>query len=241
MKLSVFLVFLLALSMSVAAAEDEYEEDDYEEERFIDPDPWVGLNRGTHNLNDFFDRKLVRPVAVGYRKVIPQFARTGVSNVFSNLEDIGDAINNVLQGKVRDGSSDVVRVLVNTTIGIAGFFDPASRMGLVDHEEDFGQTFGKWGVPTGPYFVIPALGPSSVRDGLARILDGSVNPLRYLYPVSHRNTILAFRGVVYRADLLVVDDVVFGDKYIFYRDAYFQRREYLLKDGEVSDPFADDF
>ncbi len=233
MKLVMAFVFGLALSMPVAA-EDE-------EDKFVDPDPWVGLNRGTHNFNDFIDRKLVRPVAVGYRRFIPQFVRNSVSNVFSNLEDVGDAINNVLQGKVGDGASDVVRVLVNTTVGIGGLFDPASRMGLVDHEEDFGQTFGKWGVPNGPYFVIPGLGPSSVRDGLARLLDGSVNPLRYLYPVSHRNMIYALRAVQFRTDLLIVDSVVFGDKYIFYRDAYLQRREYLVKDGEVSDPFADDF
>jgi phospholipid-binding lipoprotein MlaA len=235
MKLLTILIFGLALSMSVAAEEDE------EEEEFKDIDPWVGVNRGTQKFNDFFDRILIRPLAVGYRKVMPQFARNGVNNVFSNLEDIGDAINNVLQGKVKDGSSDVVRFVVNTTVGIGGLFDPASRIGLVDHEEDFGQTFAKWGVPNGPYLVIPALGPSSVRDGFGRLLDGSVNPLRYLYPVAHRNTIYAFRGIVYRADLLVVDDVVFGDKYIFYRDAYFQRREYLVNDGEVADPFADDF
>jgi phospholipid-binding lipoprotein MlaA len=234
MKLLTVLIFGLALSMSVAAEEDE-------EEEFKDIDPWVGVNRGTQKFNDFFDRILIRPIAVGYRKVMPRFARNGVNNVFSNLEDIGDAINNVLQGKVKDGSSDIVRFVVNTTVGIGGLFDPASRIGLVDHDEDFGQTFGKWGVPNGPYFVIPALGPSSVRDGLGRLLDGAVNPLRYVYPVRRRNTLYAFRGIVYRADLLVVDDVVFGDKYIFYRDAYFQRREYLVNDGEVADPFADDF
>ena len=140
-----------------------------------------------------------------------------------------------------DGISDVARVLVNSTIGIGGLLDPATGLGLIDHEEDWGQTFAKWGVPAGRYFVIPGLGPSTVRNTAARFFDGSTNPLRYLYPVRHRNSLYALRALQDRANLLTVDGVVFGDKYIFYRDAYLQRREYLENDGEVIDPFADDF
>lgn len=233
--------YLLSLffSLAVLAISPVLAEEDLDE--FVDTDPWRGLNQKIHNFNDFADVKLVRPVAVGYRKVTPQFFRTSVSNVFNNLDDVGDAVNNVLQGKVGDGLSDVARVLINSTIGIAGLFDPATRMGLVDHEEDWGQTFAVWGIPAGPYFVIPGLGPSTLRNTISRFFDGAVDPVRYLYPVRHRNTIYAFRALQDRTNLLSVDGVVFGDKYIFYRDAYLQRREYLEKDGEVDDPFADDF
>lgn len=211
------------------------------EAELADPDPWVRVNRVTHDINDFADRILIRPVAVVYRKIIPRFARRGVGNAFSNLEDVGNAVNNLLQGKVGDGVNDLLRVLINSTVGIGGFFDPASALGLDEHEEDWGQTFARWGVPAGPYVVIPGLGPASVRDGVARILDGALNPIRYLYPVSHRNLIYAMSTLRDRTDLLAVDAIVFGDRYIFYRDAYLQRREYLVNDGEVSDPFADDF
>jgi phospholipid-binding lipoprotein MlaA len=230
-----FLIVALSIVFSTpVVAEDEFTE-------FVDSDPWRGVNQKVHNFNDFADVELVRPVALGYRRITPGFFRTGVSNVFSNLDDVGDAINNGLQGKVGDGISDVTRVLINSTIGLAGLFDPATPLGLVDHEEDWGQTFAVWGVPAGPYFVIPGLGPSTVRDTASRFFDGAVNPLRYLYPVRHRNTLFALRALQDRTDLLSVDGVVFGDKYIFYRDAYLQRREYLEKDGEVDDPFADDF
>lgn len=211
------------------------------EDEIAGPDPWVQVNRVTHNINDFADRILVRPVAVAYRTVIPRFARRGVGNAFSNLEDVGNAVNNMLQGKVGSGVNDLLRVLINSTIGVGGLFDPASAMGLDQHEEDWGQTFARWGVPGGPYVVIPVLGPASVRDGVARILDSAFNPVRYLYPVSHRNLIYAMSALRDRTDLLRVDTVVFGDRYIFYRDAYLQRRDYLINDGEVADPFADDF
>lgn len=211
------------------------------EDEIAGPDPWVQVNRVTHNINDFADRILVRPVAVAYRKVIPRFARRGIGNAFSNLEDVGNAVNNMLQGKVGSGVNDLLRVLINSTIGVGGLFDPASAMGLDQHEEDWGQTFARWGVPGGPYVVIPVLGPASVRDGVARILDSAFNPVRYLYPVSHRNLIYAMSALRDRTDLLRVDTIVFGDRYIFYRDAYLQRRDYLINDGEVADPFADDF
>ena len=237
MKLIVSSILGIALSLPLSTPAMAQNDED----EFADPDPWVRANRVTHNFNDFADRILVRPIAVAYRKVIPQVARRGVGNVFSNLGDVGNAVNNVLQGKVAGGASDLARVLINSTVGIGGLFDAASRMGLDEHEEDWGQTFAKWGVPTGPYVVIPGFGPGSVRDGVSRILDGALDPVRYLYPVSHRNLTYTLRVVRDRTNLLNVESVVFGDKYIFYRDAYLQRREYLVNDGEVSDPFADDF
>jgi|TARA_B100001964_G_scaffold240350_1_gene309914 phospholipid-binding lipoprotein MlaA len=227
---------VVALILAIAAVLPALAEDDYR-----DPDPWNGINRVTHNVNDFSDRLLVRPVALAYQNLLPRFARNGVNNAYSNLGDVGNAVNNLFQGKPTDGMSDLMRVLINSTIGIGGLLDPASALGLAEHEEDWGQTFAKWGVPTGPYVVIPGLGPGSVRDGLARILDGVFDPVLYIYPVSNRNVTYAMRVIHNRADLLRVEKVVFGDRYIFYRDAYLQRREYLANDGEVSDPFADDF
>ncbi len=131
--------------------------------------------------------------------------------------------------------------MINSTIGVGGLFDPASSMGLTDHAEDFGQTLGVWGVPRGAYVVIPMLGPSTVRDMFGRPVDSRLSPLRYYHPVDHRNTLLGLELINTRANLLSADGVVFGDKYLFYRDAYLQRREFLEKDGKVEDPFDDDF
>ncbi|HIB85563.1 MAG TPA: VacJ family lipoprotein [Chromatiaceae bacterium] len=233
LPLVLLLILGIAPSLPLVAADMDDE--------FADLDPWIRVNRMTHNLNDVGDRILLRPVAVGYRKMFPRFVRRGIGNAFSNLHDVSNAINNMLQGKLNHGVSDLARVLVNSTVGLAGLFDPASSLGMVEHEEDWGQTFAKWGSPTGPYLVIPGLGPGSVRDGLSRILDSVTDPVRYLYPVSDRNVTYAARLVRNRADLLAVESVAFGDKYIFYRGAYLQRREYLVNDGVVSDPFADDF
>lgn len=205
-------------------------------------DPFERGNRKVHAFNDFVDTKLIRPTAQGYKKVLPAPVRYSVGNFFGNLEDVGDSINNALQGKPKQAFSDLGRVLVNSTIGIGGLFDPASQMGLIDHDEDFSQTLSVWGVPRGPYIVIPGLGPSTIRGMFGQLAAGSrTNPLRYYYPVSHRNSLFALSVVNTRADLLSADGVVFGDKYIFYREAYLQRREFLEKDGVVEDPFGDDF
>ena len=205
-------------------------------------DPFEGLNRKTQSLNDFADKNFVRPVASGYTKVVPDPVRFSIGRVYGNLEDVGDAVNNLLQGKPLAFLSDVARVSINTTIGLGGLMDPASDLGLVNHEEDFSQTLATWGVPRGPYVVMPFLGPSGVRDIFGRSLNNRLDPLIYLEPVAHRNATYGARLVHKRADLLGADGVVFGDRYIFFRDAYIQRREYLETDGEIADdPFSDDF
>lgn len=204
-------------------------------------DPYEGVNRKIHNFNDFADRRIIRPVAVGYSKVMPNPAKTVVSNFFGNLIDMGDGVNNLLQGKPKDAANDVARVLVNTTIGIGGLFNPASRMGLADHDEDFSQTLAVWGVPSGPYVVLPFLGPSTVRDVFGRSFDSRLDPLRYYNPVSHRNSLFGFSVIHTRSQFLAADSVVFGDTYIFYRDAYLQRRDFLINDGVIDDPFDDEF
>ena len=204
-------------------------------------DPFEGFNRKTHRFNDFADRNLVKPIARAYRKVLPDPVRYSIGNVYGNLADVGDAVNNLLQGKPGAGFRDILRVSINTTLGLGGLFDPASKLGLEDHNEDFSQTLSTWGVPNGPYVVLPFLGPGTVRNTFARVVDRKLDPLIYLYPVAHRNVIFAMRLLHERSDLLAAESVVFGDRYLFYRDAYLQRREFLEKDGEVEDPFDDDF
>jgi phospholipid-binding lipoprotein MlaA len=204
-------------------------------------DRFETINRKVHGFNDFVDTKLIRPAAKAYTKVLPTPVRYSVRHFFGNLSDVGDMINNALQGKPKQAFSDLGRVLVNTSIGIGGLFDPASRMGFVDHDEDFSQTLAVWGVPRGPYIVIPGVGPSDTRDIFGRLGSNRMDPLRYYYPERHRNTLAGLRLMGVRAKLLAVDDVVFGDKYIFYRDAYLQRREFLERDGQVKDLFGDDF
>ena len=206
-----------------------------------DVDPLESVNRKIHSFNEVLDKNVLRPVARGYDRVLPGPAKRGVNNFFGNLGDVGDLFNNLLQGKLVSGFSDLGRIVINSSIGLGGLFDPASRMGLVDHAEDFGQTMGVWGVPRGAYVVIPMLGPSTVRDLFGRSADTRLDPLRYYYPVSHRNSLYAVDLVNTRANLLSAESVVFGDKYLFYRDAYLQRREFLEKDGKVEDPFDDDF
>lgn len=225
---------LIAVSLPVFAEDDEAWEED-------DRDPWISVNRPIHNFNDGFDRILLRPVAVGYQKVTPRFVRTGVRNFFGNLGDVGDAVNNLLQGKFLDSASDVTRVLLNTTVGVGGLLDPASGVGLTDHQESFGQTLAVWGVPSGPYIVMPGRGPSTVRDGIASYVDTFMQPLRYYHPVDHRNVLLGTDLIQTRESLLAAEGAIFGDRYIFFREAYLQRQEFLINDGEVEDSFGDDF
>jgi phospholipid-binding lipoprotein MlaA len=204
-------------------------------------DPWQPLNQTTHQVNEVLDASVLRRVAVGYKRAVPTVVQQGVGNVIGNMGDVNDAVNNLLQGKIGHFLSDLGRILINSSIGLAGIFDPATVMGMEDHNEDFGQTFARWGIPAGPYVVLPFVGPSTVRDGVGRILDGRLNPLRYVHPVNHRNIGYGVRAVHGRADLLAADRLVFGDRYVFYREAYSQHRDYLIHDGEVDDSFADDF
>lgn len=205
-------------------------------------DPFESLNRRTQGLNDYADEHFMRPVARGYGKVLPEPVRFSIGRVYGNLRDVGDAVNNLLQGKPVAFLGDLARVMVNSTVGLGGLFDPASQIGLRNHDEDFSQTLATWGVPRGPYVVIPFLGPSGLRDVFGRAVNNRQDPLIYLHPVDHRNTTGGMRLVHTRNGLLLVDSVVFGDRYIFFRDAYIQRRQYLENDGEIEeDPFSDDF
>lgn len=200
-------------------------------------DPLEPFNRAMFSFNDKVDEVALKPTAELYMR-LPSFVQTGVSNFFGNLSDVWTAVNNVLQGKVSDGLSDVMRVAVNTTFGIGGLIDFGSEAGLTKHKEDFGQTLGKWGVSPGPFVVLPLLGFSTVRDTAAFPVD-SVGDVwwQVASPVSVRNTGSVLRIVDRRAALLdassFLEDAAL-DRYVFVRDAYMQRRESLVNDGASS-------
>jgi phospholipid-binding lipoprotein MlaA len=199
-------------------------------------DPLEPLNRATYSVNEHLDELLLKPAAIVYRDVLPPIVREGVGNFFSNIGDLPIALNNLLQGKVDQAASDVGRVAVNSTIGILGFVDVASKMGLEKHEEDFGQTLGRWGVGTGPYLVLPFFGPSDFRDGAGRLADYYTDPVTYIYPPHDRNILWGVRILSNRAQLLGASRVLEAaalDPYQFVRDAYLQRRRNLVYDGKA--------
>lgn len=204
-------------------------------------DPWEGFNRKVFVFNDTLDTYLVKPVAKGYLAVTPEPVEVGVSNFFENLGEVGNIVNDVLQWKWGQAANDTGRLLVNTTVGIAGVFDVAQHLGMPRSEgEDFGQTLAAWGVGQGPYVVLPFLGPSSLRDAGGMPVDSFTNPIGYVDHVPTRNTFYATDLLDTRASLVEAEDLISGDKYAFMRDAYLQRREYLILDGDVEDDFGGD-
>jgi phospholipid-binding lipoprotein MlaA len=208
------------------------------------PDPWESVNRSIYTFNDYADRYFLKPIAKGYDWIAPQFLQDGVHNMFDNVGEVGNILNGLLQAKFGHALNDSGRLLINSTVGLVGFFDVAAHWGLEQHEEDFGQTLGYWGVRPGPFIVVPLLGPRSVRDGFGSVADAYSDPITYLFDndIPTRNSVLGLRVVDTRAQLLDAEELVSGDRYIFLRDAYLQRREFLVKDGEVEDSFgADDY
>lgn len=198
-------------------------------------DPLEPLNRAIFGFNETFDQVLLKPVAEGYRAVLPEMVRTGVTNFFSNIEDVWIAANNLLQGKPENALQDVMRVAINTVIGLGGLIDVASDAGLEKHNEDFGQTLGRWGIGSGPYIVLPFLGASTLRDGIALVgVDTAVDPVWNLDHIPTRNTLYSGRAVNNRANALdaarVIEEAAL-DKYRFVRDAHLQRRRSLIYDG----------
>lgn len=197
-------------------------------------DPLEPINRAVHTFNDGLDAVIFKPAAEVYQAVLPSPVRTGVGNVFSNLNDIIVMLNNLLQGKGIAALNDLSRVMFNTTIGLLGVFDVASELGIEKNNEDFGQTLGYWGFGDGPYLVLPVLGPSSLRDAVGRFGDYKTDPVTYIDPSRDRNVVQVARAVVKRADLLAASKVLQTaaiDEYQFLRDAYLQRRLNLIHDG----------
>lgn len=197
-------------------------------------DPIEGFNRAMFAFNEGLDTVLIKPVAQGYDAVLPAPVRTGVTNFFGNIADLFIGVNNLLQGKPDQAFSDLGRVVINSTIGILGLFDVATEAGLEKHEEDFGQTFGRWGAGDGAYVVIPVFGPRTVRDTVGLVLDVATDPVANVSDVPTRNSLTALRLIDTRADLLPADKVIEEaalDKYAYVRDGYLQRRRNLIHDG----------
>ena len=204
-------------------------------------DPFEDLNRDIFIFNEKLDEKLLKPAALTYRKVTPQFARTGVTNFFNNLEEIDTTINQVLQGEIKYAFNDASRFVINSTIGLLGLIDVASKMGLERHEEDFGQTLGVWGFNSGPYIMIPFLGPSNPRDLLSRPISSFLSGTFAMEDNDVKLTLIGIDALETRERLLDAETLIIGDKYIFVKDAYVQSREYEINNGSTeNDEFLDD-
>ena len=204
-------------------------------------DPFEDLNRDIFIFNEKLDEKLLKPAALTYRKVTPQFARTGVTNFFNNLEEIDTTINQVLQGEIKYAFNDAGRFVINTTIGLFGLIDVASKMGLEKHEEDFGQTLGVWGIDSGPYIMIPFLGPGNPRDLLSRPISSFLSGTFAMEDNDVKLSLIGIDALETRERLLDAETLIIGDKYIFVKDAYIQSREYEINNGSTEDDeFLDD-
>ncbi len=198
-------------------------------------DPFEGFNRAMFEFNDTIDKAALKPAANAYQTVVPSFVQTGVGNFFGNLGEVWNAVNNFLQGKIEAGGHDVVRFVANSTLGVLGVFDIASDAGVPKHNEDFGQTLGVWGVPSGPYVVLPFFGASTVRDTVALPADIYGDIWTYKEPLRWRNTGAVVRVIDRRAALLEASNLLEDaalDRYQFVRDAYMQRRQNQVYDGD---------
>jgi phospholipid-binding lipoprotein MlaA len=200
-------------------------------------DPFERWNRGVYKFNDVLDRAVAKPVARTYVRVLPVPVRTGVGNFFSNLNTPTVMINDALQGKFRAAAGDLGRFLLDSTVGVAGLLDPATRIGLDRNDADFGETLGVWGVHAGPFLELPLLGPSDLRDGPARLVDTYTNPTQYIRNTDVKYALWGVNLVKTRASLLPLDPAIQSafDPYAFVRDAYLQHRAYLISDGKVDE------
>jgi len=206
-------------------------------------DPFEEINRTTLKINESLDKAIATPVAKFYQKIMPDLIELGIYNSISNIDDINISLNNILQGKIKDGISDIVRFTINSTLGLGGFIDIATKIGFEKHDEDFGQTLAVWGVPHGPYIMLPMLGPSSLRDTVGMIPDAFLSPSIL---IQHEPTVysLKFLDLIdTRSRYLGLESIIIGDEYLFLKDAYYQNREFDVLDGQVEDDFDnfDDF
>jgi phospholipid-binding lipoprotein MlaA len=198
-------------------------------------DPLEPMNRGLYQVHDVVDTNLIKPIAQAYVDVVPQLVRQGVSNVFNNIDDLISAVNGLLQGKPDKAGDDLGRVMLNTLFGIGGLFDLATDLGIERGGEDFGQTFAVWGLPSGPYLFVPLVGPTTVRDGTGLLVRIGLGPVGYIPDVPLRNSLYGVGAVDLRAQALGAGELVDTaalDRYLFIRNAYLQRRNYLIHDGK---------
>ena len=212
----------------------------------VEYDPWERLNRSVYAVNDVADRAVTKPVARGYTAVLPEPVRQGITNFSRNLLTPLYSVNNFLQGKPREGVGELIRLAVNSTVGIGGIFDVAAMNGVESHPEDFGQTAAVWGVPAGPYVVIPFLGPQTLRDAVLLPLDLQLDPLYHYDDASVRDRLYVLRLINLRANLLPLDDLLedSADPYVTMRESFLQNREFEIYDGNPpsdDDEFFDEF
>ena len=199
-------------------------------------DPLEPFNRGVARFNDNVDEAVLKPVASAYRRTLPSMVRTGVNNFFGNLSDVWNFANSVLQLNLRHSTDNFMRIPVNTVFGLGGLLDVATEAGIDRHPEDFGQTLGRWGVPSGPYVVLPLLGPSTVRDGSALLVDRQGDLLNQVNDIPWRNSMYMLRVVDTRSNFLRASELLGEaalDKYSFMRDAYLQRRRNEIHNGDL--------
>ena len=225
------LVLFVVLSNSIVSNSARAQAESY--------DPWIELNQHIFAVNDYFDQRLVRPIALTYTNITPRAFQVGLGNFFDNLQDVNIAINDFLQMKIQEGLSDSSRVIINSTMGIGGLVDVATNIGLDRNEEDFGQTLGAWGVKTGPYLFLPIFGASNLRDSFGLMVDAVFNPIRFIGDLEARYSLYLMDELDFRSSLLAYDELIIGDRYLFVREAYVQNREYVVRDGEVADEFED--
>lgn len=204
-------------------------------------DPWEGMNRKIYAFNDSLDKHVARPVARTYIRTMPGPARNGIHNAVTNLDEPVTVVNDVLQGKVGQGLQDLGRFVINSTVGLLGWFDVAKHVGLPHHDEDLGQTLATWHVPSGPYVVLPFLGPSTVRDAFGRAGDVYADPARDKLPPRWRNAEYGVDALDTRVGLMQTNDALDSayDPYVFMRDAYVQNRRYKIYDGNPPAPDYD--
>ena len=226
MKRFLFLFFISTFSI----AEDED----------VNVDPFESTNRIVFEISDDLDTMIIRPVAEIYRDVTPRFIKNSVTNFFYNLSEVDTIINQLLQGKIVLAGQDSLRFLINSTIGIVGFVDVATRVGFERHDEDFGQTLGYWGVPAGPYVFLPLIGPSTIRDSLSKPTSWFLSGNLSVSDEEAKIFINLLDAVETRERLLVAEKLIVGDKYEFVKSVYLQTRNDLVFDGEVEDEFLTD-
>ncbi len=230
---------LLAIGLAAGGCATVTPENGFHSKR----DPYENFNRTMFSVNETLDQAVFRPLARGYETVVPELGRWMIGNVFANLGDLWTGANQLLQGKPVLAVSDLGRFAINTVFGFGGVTDMAADFGLRRHREDFGQTLGVWGFPTGPYLVLPVFGPSNFRDGIGLVVDMNADPLGQISSDGKRNNATLLRAIDTRASLLkatnVIDDVAL-DKYLFIRDSYFQRRRGQVYDGNAPPDYSDD-
>lgn len=203
-------------------------------------DPFEELNRITFNFNESLDKNFLKPVALTYAKT-PKPIKVGVTNFFNNLGEVETSINQVLQGKPKLAINDFSRFLINTTIGIGGFFDVATKIGINKHDEDFNQTLALWGVPSGPYIMLPGLGPSSIRDTISRPFSSFLSVTFHMTKTDVNITLKTLDALESRERLLEIESLIYGDRYDFVKDSYVQYLNFEINDGvNVEDEFLDD-